>query len=95
MNLISAISGLPDIPNKIKVESDLLLTLGEMIGQDKGLMKLFKKVIGSDEEIGVLKAAIPLLGRIGGKKSERFLNKLAKSHPQLSELIQKTLGKMH
>jgi HEAT repeat protein len=91
MNLISAISGLSDVPNKNKVEIDIINTLKAMIGQEKGLKKFFKRLVVSENEIGMLKAAIPLLGRIGGKESENFLKTLIKSHSQLSDGIQKSL----
>jgi hypothetical protein len=92
MNLISAISGLPDIPNKNKIEITIISALNAMIGQEKGLMKLFRRVVGSENEISLLKTAIPLLGRIGGQDSVVFFKKLMKSHSQLSDLIQKSIN---
>jgi hypothetical protein len=91
MTLISAISGLQDIPNTNKVELDIISALKAMIGQEKGLMKLFKRVVGSEDEIGVLKAAVPLLGRIGGQPSDKFLKKLIKSRSGLADIIQKSI----
>jgi hypothetical protein len=91
MNLISAITGLPDLPNKDKFETDIINALNAMIGEEKGLKKFFKRLVVSENEIGMLKAAVPLLGRIGGKESENFLKKLIKSHAQVSNVIQKSL----
>lgn len=95
INLISAVNGLQEIPNSIKVESSVISILKNMAGQDKGFLKFIKKVAGSEEEISVLKAAIPLLGRVGGPASEGFLKKIGKSHSQLSDIIQKALEKIH
>ncbi len=91
MNLISAITGLREIPNKTQVESDIIRGLKSMIGQEKGLRRLFKRVTSSENEITLIKSALPLLGRIGGPESMGFLKKLSKSHSRLLEPIQKAI----
>jgi HEAT repeat protein len=91
MNAISAMGSLRDIPGKSIVETDMIGVLNEMAGQEKGFLKFFKRAMGSEDEIGVFKSAIPLLGRIGGQASEKFLKKMVKSHAQLAGPVRKAL----
>ncbi len=94
-SLISALSAMPDIPDKIRVETEVLKALRGIVEREKGLMKLLKRVaVGSEEQEGILKNAIPLLGRIGGSASADYLKKLSRSQSRHFALIQEALSRI-
>jgi hypothetical protein len=86
-NLISAISGMPEIPGTFRVEKEILSVIEPLVEMDKGMFKLFKKGALSDEDAGVIKAAIPLLTRIGTIASETVLTKIRRMIPQSADGI--------
>lgn len=89
--LISTINGLRQIPMRGRIESDII-RLGEQIAfKDKKWRQILKRVVGAEDASVILKAAIPLLGRIGGTEAEAFLKKLTKSRPDLSTAINEAL----
>jgi hypothetical protein len=93
-NLISAINAMSDIPNAFRVESDLILLMDSIAEQEKGMLKIFKRGTITDEDTGVIKAAVPLLGRIGTTASETALNKMRRTVPHLAEEIDAALKKI-
>jgi len=89
--LISAINGLHQIPMRGRIESDII-RLGEQIAfKDKKWRQFLKRAVGAEDASVILKAAIPLLGRIGGSDAQVFLEKLLKSRPDLSSAINEAL----
>ncbi len=89
--LISTINGLRQIPMRGRIESDII-RLGEQIAfKDKKWRQILKRVVGAEDASVILKAAIPLLGRIGGTEAEAFLKKLSKNRPDLSTAINEAL----
>ncbi|HMA86064.1 MAG TPA: HEAT repeat domain-containing protein [Desulfosalsimonadaceae bacterium] len=89
--LISAINGLHQIPMRGRIESDII-RLGEQIAfKDKKWRQFLKRAVGAEDASVILKAAIPLLGRIGGSDAQVFLKKLLKSRPDLSSAINEAL----
>jgi len=90
--IISAINAMPSIPDQGMVESQVLDLMKPFIG---GKNFFWKKVAsaaaGSDHETALLKAAIPLLGKVGGDRSKIFLKQAAKSRPDLSDIIKKAI----
>lgn len=93
--LINAVSAIPNIHDAGKVEIVILETMKTVAGHGKGLMKMLKRVAGLEEEAGVLKAGIVLLGIVGSEASEGFLNKLSRSHSHLSKAIKNTLARIN
>ncbi|RJP86283.1 MAG: HEAT repeat domain-containing protein [Desulfobacteraceae bacterium] len=89
VSIISTINSMKSIPIHSKVESQILETVKAIVGEKKSLWKKVKSAVGSDQETVVLKAAIPLLGKIGSEASRTFLKQAAKAHPELSEIIKK------
>ena len=89
--IISVLAALPSIPQPGRVESQILETVKSIIGEKKSFWKKVAGVAGSDHEIAVLKAAVPLLGKIGGDASRTFLKQTAKSYPELLEIIKKAI----
>lgn len=94
VNLISAINGMSDIPNTFRVETGLISLMESITEQEKGVLKIFKRGTITDEDIGVIKAAVPLLGRIGTAASETELNKMRRTVPHLAEEIDAALKKI-
>jgi HEAT repeat protein len=89
--LISAINGLRQIPMRGRIESDII-RLGEQIAfKDKKWRQFLKRAVGAEDASVILKAAIPLLGRIGGSDAQDFLKKLSKSRSDLSAPINEAL----
>jgi len=91
---LGAINAMPDIPLSKKIEGVVLEKLMTIVGQEKGLKKLFKKLAGSADESNVLKTVIPLLGRIGGPMSADFLKKLMRTHRDHQDTIKKALSRI-
>lgn len=90
--LITAIHGLPHIPNAGRVESEILHFVQSLAFKEKKKWhRLLKVTMESAEDILVLKVAVPLLGRIGGASSEDFLTRLERAHPELSEISQQAI----
>jgi HEAT repeat protein len=86
--LIRALGGMSDIPNR-EVAEDIILGLAlQSSDQKKGFLKRIKKTTGPDLST-VLSAAITTLGHIGGPKSEAFLEQLAASKSPQAEPAQK------
>ncbi len=83
--LITAIQGLPNIAMPKRVESDILDFIKGIAPTEKKWHRLLKLSRDSEDEMLAVKAAVPLLGRIGGKASESFLNGLERSWPALTE----------
>ncbi len=91
MQYFGAINAMPDIPLQKRIEEGILGKMKIIAGQEKGLKKLFKKIVGGDDESNVLKTVIPLLGRIGSSGSADFLKKLMRTHRDQQEAIKKAL----
>ncbi|MFZ2633206.1 MAG: HEAT repeat domain-containing protein [Desulfosalsimonadaceae bacterium] len=91
VGILSAINAMQLVPSRTIVESQILETLKSIIGEKKSLWKKVKSVVATDHEETILKAAAPLLGKIGGDASRAFLKQAAKSHPDLSEIIKKAM----
>ncbi|MBC2717668.1 MAG: hypothetical protein HF978_20385 [Desulfobacteraceae bacterium] len=91
VNIISAINAMTYIPISRKVEFEILEALKSISGGKQSLWNKVKRAVGSDHETPVLKAAIPLLGKIGGSQSKTFLKKIIRLHPDFSEIIKKAL----
>ncbi len=86
--LIRALGGITDIPNREVAEDTILEIARQSTDQKKGLLKRIKK--SSDPNLSsLLSAAITTLGNIGGPKSEEFLDKLAGSKSNQAEPAQK------
>ena len=89
--LITAVNGLPNIPNARRVASEILNFAQFAAFKDKKWQRLLKRAVGSGNDTLVLKAAIPLLGRIGGGAAETFLTQLGRSYPDLSAASQQAI----
>ncbi|NOY68904.1 MAG: HEAT repeat domain-containing protein [Deltaproteobacteria bacterium] len=74
IRLISAINGMWQIPIPLRIESDIIATIEKYIPTGS----VWKRVIGQVDENAnlVLKSAVPLLVRIGGKESKAFFKRL-------------------
>jgi HEAT repeat protein len=86
--LIRALGGIKDIPNREEAEDAILEIARQSSEQKKGLLKRIKKSSGPDQS-AILSAAITTLGNIGGPNSEAFLNKLAGSKSPQAEPARK------
>jgi len=86
--LIRALGGINDIPNREEAEDAILEIARQSSEQKKGLLERIKKSSGPQQST-VLSAAITTLGNIGGPKSEEFLEKLAGSKSPQAEPAQK------
>lgn len=86
--LIRALGGINDMPNREEAEDAILKIARQSSEQKKGLLKRIKKSSGPDQS-AILSAAIATLGNIGGAKSEAFLQKLAGSKSPQTEPAQK------
>ena len=89
--LITAVNGLPRIPDPRRVASEILNFAQFTAFKDKKWQRLLKRAVGSGNDTLVLKAAIPLLGRIGGEPAETFLTQLGRSYPDLSAASQQAI----
>jgi len=94
LHIFSAINAMPYLPISRKVESEVIELLKSFAGESKSIWEKVKKAVGSKHETPLLKAAIPLLGKIGDSQSTSFLKKKIRSHPDLSEIINKALQKI-
>ena len=86
--LIRALGGIKDIPNREEAEDAILEIARQSSEQKKGLLKRIKKTSDPDQS-AILSAAITTLGNIGGPNSEAFLEKLAGSKSPQAEPAQK------
>ena len=86
--LIRALGGISNIPNRSEAEDIILEMARRSSEQKKGLLKRIKKSSDSDQS-AILSAAITTLGNIGGPKSETFLDELAGSKSPQAEPAQK------
>jgi len=86
--LIRALGGINDIPNREEAEDAILEMARQSSEQKKGLIKRIKESSGPDQ-FAVLSAAISALGNIGTAKSEAFLEELAGSKSPQAEPAQK------
>jgi HEAT repeat protein len=86
--LIRALGGISDIPNREAAEDIILEIAQQSSGQKKGFLKHIKKTTGPDLST-VLSATITTLGQIGSPKSEAFLEELAASKSPQAEPAQK------
>ena len=86
--LIRALGGINDIPNREEVEDIILELALQSSDQKKGFLKRIKKTTGPDLST-ILSAAITTLGHIGGPKSEAFLEQLIASKSPQAEPAQK------
>ena len=86
--LIRALGGIKDIPNREEAEDAILEIARQSSEQKKGLLKRIKKSSGPDQT-AILSAAITTLGNIGGPNSEAFLEKIAGSKSPQAEPAQK------
>ncbi len=93
-NLISAMNGMPDIPGVFRVETEILGVIEKLAEQEKGMLKIFKRGTVTDEDIGIIKAALLLLSRIGTTASESVLTRIRRLLPQLTEGIDAALAKI-
>jgi hypothetical protein len=91
VHIITAINAMPHIPFSRKVETEIIELLKSISGESKSIWHRVKKAIGSNHETPLLKVAIPLLGKIGSNPSKSFLKKKIRTHPDLSEIINKAL----
>lgn len=83
--LITAINGLSHIKTPGRVESDILAFLELVAFKNTKWQRLLKRTASTADDTLVLKAAIPLLGRIGGMASEAFLARLGRSYQDLQD----------
>jgi HEAT repeat protein len=86
--LIRALGGINDIPNREAAEDIILELALQSSDQKKSFIKRIKKTTGPDLST-VLSATITTLGHIGGPKSEAFLEQLAASKSPQAEPAQK------
>jgi HEAT repeat protein len=86
--LIRALGGIKDIPNRESAEEIILEIAHQSSDQKKGFLKRIKKTTEPDLSI-ILSATITTLGHIGGPKSEAFLEELAASKSPQAEPAQK------
>jgi HEAT repeat protein len=86
--LIRALGGLSDIPNREDAEDTILEIARQSSEQKKGLLNRIKKTSDPDQST-VLAAAITTLGNIGSAKSEAFIEELAASKSPQAEPAQK------
>jgi HEAT repeat protein len=86
--LIRALGGINDLPNREAAEDTILEIALQSSDQKKGFLKRIKKTTGPDLST-LLSATITTLGHIGGPKSEAFLEELAASKSPQAEPAQK------
>ncbi|MEE4264355.1 MAG: HEAT repeat domain-containing protein [Desulfobacteraceae bacterium] len=86
--LIRALGGIKDMPNREAAEDIILELALQSSDQKKGFLKRIKKTTGPDLST-ILSAAITTLGHIGGPKAEAFLEQLAASKSPQAEPAQK------
>ncbi len=92
-NLISAVNGMPEIPNASMVETEILTLIKSIAEQERGsVLAFFKKGSLADEDAGIIKSALPLLARIGTTASETVLKRLRRLLPQMDEVIAAVLS---
>ncbi len=89
--LITAIQGLRHIPNPGRVEGEILKFAGGIAVTDKKWSRLLKRSRDTGDDVLALKAAVPLLGRIGRSFSGEFLRRLARSYPELSDAAKQAI----
>lgn len=82
--LMTALSALSDISASTRQESQLLEWIQPMGTGGKKRLSLLKRNSQARAEIYVLRAAIGLLGKVGGDFSVSFLKDLARANPDLA-----------
>lgn len=92
--IASAINAMPIIPMASKVETEILSALEPITSGKHSFWDKVKRAVGNDQAIPVLKAAIPLLGRIGSPRSAAFLKKTSRSYPDLADSIKKAMDQI-
>ena len=91
VHILSAINAMHYMPVSRRVEAEVIELIKSFIDDKKSLWKRVKKAVRSDLETPILKAAVPLLGKIGGPPSRSVLKKMDRFYPDLSEIIKKAL----
>ncbi len=94
VQIVTAINAMSHIPVPQKVEADLLGLVQSLTEGKKSLWHRVKKAVAGQEELRVLKAVVPLLGRIGGTQSGSTLKKISRQYPDLSELADKAVDQI-
>ena len=89
--LIRAIGGFSNIPNREETEGVILEIARKSSEHKKGLFKRITKTSAQDQS-NVLAAAITTLGKIGSTESEAFLAKLAGSKSPQAEHARKAVN---
>lgn len=92
VRLISAINGMWQIPIPLRIESDVIETIEKYISSGS----MWKRVMGHVDESAnvVLKAAVPLLIRIGGKESAAFFKRLKYPGSPYGDMAAKAMAKI-
>ncbi len=83
--IIKVLGTLPAPPKPKEIEETVLIITKEIVGQEKNLLKIFKKSSEEGHAI-ILSAAFETLGRIGGPQSVSFLQKVTKGEVPHLEL---------
>jgi HEAT repeat protein len=91
VQIISAINAMDKIPIRSDVEKTVIECVKAVIGDKSSLWSKVKRAMKNSSETTIVKAAIPLLGKVGGEASKKFLKKLNRSYPDLAEQIKKAM----
>ncbi|MDO9265253.1 MAG: HEAT repeat domain-containing protein [Desulfosalsimonadaceae bacterium] len=96
VNLITAINGMWNILSTSRMEQEVIRAAEKYIKSRSGWKQLLLKDLGrkKSEASPVVKAAIPLLGRIGGRASMHFLKRLIRSNPVYAESAEEAILKI-
>ncbi|MCF8027248.1 MAG: HEAT repeat domain-containing protein [Desulfobacteraceae bacterium] len=89
--LMTALSALSDISASTRLESQILEWIQPMGTGGKKRLSLLKRNSQAQAEIHVLKAAIGLLGKVGGDFSVSFLKDLARANPDLAGQVDQAI----
>ena len=89
--LMTALSTLTDISASTRLESQILEWIQPMSTGGKKRLSLLKRNSQAQAEIHVLKAAIGLLGKVGGDFSVSFLKDLARANPDLAGQVDQAI----
>ncbi|MBS0013308.1 MAG: HEAT repeat domain-containing protein, partial [Desulfobacterales bacterium] len=89
--LMTALAALPDISASTRLESQILEWIQPMGTGGKKRLSLLKRNSQAQAEIYVLKAAIGLLGKVGGDFSVSFLEDLARANPDLAAQVDQVI----
>lgn len=96
VNLITAINGMWNILSASRMEAEVIRAAEKYVKSRSGWKQLLLKDLGrkKSEASPVVKAAIPLLGRIGGRASIHFLKRLIRSNPVYAESAEEAISKI-